>query len=34
MMTAWWLTVFPGLAVIATVLAANRIGRSVERAVR
>lgn len=26
--TAWWLTTFPGLAVIAVVLAANRIGRT------
>ncbi|PLK82426.1 ABC transporter permease, partial [Klebsiella pneumoniae] len=25
--TAWWLTTFPGLAVVAVVLAANRLSR-------
>ena len=29
--TAWWLTVFPGLVVVAVVLAANRIGQSLVR---
>jgi peptide/nickel transport system permease protein len=29
--TAWWLTTFPGMAVALTVLAANRIGRALER---
>ncbi|WP_020579644.1 ABC transporter permease [Actinopolymorpha alba] len=29
--TAWWLTTFPGLVVALTVLAANRIGRALER---
>lgn len=28
---AWWLTVLPGLAIVATVLSANRISRFVER---
>lgn len=31
MMTAWWLTLFPGLAVMAVVLAANRVGHTFER---
>jgi peptide/nickel transport system permease protein len=31
MMTAWWLTLFPGLAVMAVVLSANRIGYAIER---
>lgn len=34
MTTAWWLTVFPGLVVIIVVLAANRIGHSVEKGIR
>lgn len=34
MMTAWWLTLFPGLAVIAMGLAANQIGYTVERRTR
>ncbi|WP_199636316.1 ABC transporter permease [Serratia sp. PAMC26656] len=29
--TAWWLTTFPGLAVVAVVLAANRISRALAR---
>ncbi|MGO3397101.1 MAG: ABC transporter permease, partial [Serratia proteamaculans] len=29
--TAWWLTTFPGLAVVAVVLAANRISRALGR---
>jgi peptide/nickel transport system permease protein len=28
--TAWWMTTFPGLAVVLTVLAANRIGRALQ----
>jgi peptide/nickel transport system permease protein len=32
MTAAWWLTVFPGLAVILVVLAANRISQSLRRA--
>ena len=34
MTTSWWLTLFPGLVVILVVLAANRVGHSIERAVR
>ena len=29
--TAWWLTTFPGIAVIAVVLAANRISQQLNR---
>jgi peptide/nickel transport system permease protein len=29
--TSWWLTTFPGLVVVAVVLAANRIGQSIGR---
>ncbi|MDF2799374.1 MAG: binding-protein-dependent transport system inner rane component, partial [Devosia sp.] len=29
--TSWWLTTFPGLAVILVVLAANRISQSLQR---
>ncbi|OLM31216.1 Dipeptide transport system permease protein DppC [Pseudonocardia sp. Ae717_Ps2] len=29
--TAWWLTTFPGLAIVATVLAANRLSLLVGR---
>lgn len=32
--TAWWLTTFPGLAVVAVVLATNRISRSLGRTQR
>jgi peptide/nickel transport system permease protein len=32
--TAWWLTTFPGLAVVAVVLSANRISQSVGRTQR
>ncbi|WP_210529672.1 ABC transporter permease [Rubellimicrobium arenae] len=32
MTTSWWLTLFPGLAVIAVVLAVNAVGRSMLRA--
>jgi peptide/nickel transport system permease protein len=32
--TAWWLTTFPGLAVVAVVLATNRISRSFGRTQR
>ena len=32
MATAWWLTLFPGLAVVAVVLAVNALGRAVLRA--
>jgi peptide/nickel transport system permease protein len=28
--TAWWMTTFPGIAVVAIVMAANRIGRSID----
>jgi peptide/nickel transport system permease protein len=31
MTTSWWLTLFPGLAVIAVVLAANTVGRALAR---
>ncbi len=31
MTTSWWLTLFPGLAVIAVVLAANTVGRALTR---
>lgn len=31
MTTSWWLTLFPGLAVIATVLAANALGHALTR---
>lgn len=34
MTTSWWLTLFPGLVVIVVVLAANRVGHSVERSIR
>lgn len=34
MARAWWLTVFPGLATIAVVLAANRLGRALSGASR
>ena len=30
--TAWWLTTFPGLAVVLVVLSANRISRAARRA--
>ncbi len=29
--TAWWLTTFPGLAVMAVVLSANRISQSLRK---
>ena len=29
--TAWWLTVFPGLAILATVLLVNGLGESLRR---
>lgn len=29
--TAWWLTVLPGLVIVALVLAVNRVGRALER---
>jgi len=32
--TAWWLTTMPGLTIVATVLAANRIARALNRADR
>lgn len=32
--TAWWLTTFPGLLVVAVVLAANRISQSIRRPTR
>ncbi|QWT42834.1 ABC transporter permease [Dickeya dadantii] len=32
--TAWWLTTFPGLLVVAVVLAANRISQSIRRSTR
>jgi len=32
--TAWWLTTMPGLVVVLTVLAANRIARALERGAR
>ncbi|MDX6740670.1 ABC transporter permease [Actinocorallia sp. A-T 12471] len=32
--TAWWLTTFPGLAVVVTVVAANRVSRALEGGLR
>ncbi|AEM40904.1 ABC transporter permease [Ketogulonicigenium vulgare] len=34
MMTAWWLTIMPGLAVIIVVLSANRLGLAIQRSRR
>lgn len=31
LMTAWWLTTFPGLVVVAVVISANRISRSIRK---
>lgn len=33
LMTAWWMTTFPGLVVVAVVLSANRISRSIRKGV-
>ena len=32
--TAWWLTVFPGLVVLAVVLSANRLSQAISRRTR